>query len=30
MFKRIALHSDKADPSFSAMIYLSAAIINSR
>ncbi len=29
-FKRIALRSDKTDQSFAAMIYLSAAIINSR
>lgn len=29
-FKRIALRSDKTDASFSAMIYLTAAIINSR
>jgi transposase len=29
-FKRIALRSDKTDTSFSAMIYLSAAVINSR
>ena len=29
-FKRIALRSDKTDTSFSAMIHLSAAIVNSR
>ena len=29
-FKRIALRSDKTDTSFRAMIYLSAAIVNSR
>jgi transposase len=29
-FKRIALRSDKTDRSFSAMIHLAAAIINSR
>ena len=29
-FKRIALRSDKTDQSFEAMIYTSAAIINSR
>ena len=29
-FKRIALRSDKTDASFSAMIYLTAALINSR
>jgi transposase len=29
-FKRIAMRSDKTDQSFSAMIYLSAALINSR
>lgn len=29
-FKRIALRADKTDQSFAAMIYLSAAIINSR
>ena len=29
-FKRIALRSDKTDQSFKAMIYASAAIINSR
>ena len=29
-FKRIAMRSDKTDQSFSAMIYLSAAIINAR
>ena len=29
-FKRIALRSDKTDTSFSAMIHLTAAIINSR
>ena len=29
-FKRIAMRSDKTDASFSAMIYLSAAVINSR
>ena len=29
-FKRIALRADKTDQSFEAMIYLSAAIINSR
>lgn len=29
-FKRIALRADKTDQSFSAIIYLSAAIINSR
>src|SRR5687768_11388590 len=29
-FKRIALRSDKTDPSFSAMIHLAAAVINSR
>jgi transposase len=28
-FKRIAMRSDKTDASFSAMIYLSAAVINS-
>ena len=29
-FKRIAMRSDKTDPSFSAMIHLAAAVINSR
>jgi transposase len=29
-FKRIAMRSDKTDLSFSAMIYLSAAVIHSR
>ena len=29
-FKRIAMRSDKTDKSFSAMIYICAAIINSR
>jgi transposase len=29
-FKRIAMRSDKTDRSFSAMIYLTAALINSR
>jgi transposase len=29
-FKRIAMRSDKTDESFSAMIYLAAAIINAR
>ena len=29
-FKRIAMRSDKTDKSFSAMIYLAAAVINSR
>ena len=29
-FKRIAMRSDKTDTSFSAMIYLGSAIINSR
>ena len=29
-FKRIAMRSDKNDASFAAMIYLSAAVINSR
>jgi transposase len=29
-FKRIAMRSDKTDQSFTAMIYLSSAIINSR
>jgi transposase len=29
-FKRIALHADKTDQSFEAMIYLAAAVINSR
>jgi len=29
-FKRIALRADKTDQSFSAMIYLTAAMINSR
>jgi transposase len=29
-FKRIAMRSDKTDASFGAMIYLSAAVINSR
>ncbi len=29
-FKRIALRSDKTDQSFSAMIHLAAAVINSR
>ncbi len=29
-FKRIAMRSDKTDTSFSAMIYVAAAIINSR
>ena len=29
-FKRIAMRSDKTDASFSAMIYLAAAVINSR
>jgi len=28
--KRIALRADKTDPSFAAMIYLAAALINSR
>jgi transposase len=29
-FKRIAMRSDKTDQSFTAMIYLAAAVINSR
>ena len=29
-FKRIAMRSDKTDPSFAAMIHLAAAVINSR
>jgi transposase len=29
-FKRIAMRSDKTDASFKAMIYLAAAVINSR
>ena len=29
-FKRIALRADKTDHSFAAMIYLTAAVINSR
>jgi transposase len=29
-FKRIAMRSDKTDQSFAAMIYLTAAVINSR
>ncbi|KON65821.1 hypothetical protein KOEU_05080 [Komagataeibacter europaeus] len=29
-FKRIAMRSDKTDRSFAAMVYLIAAIINSR
>ena len=29
-FKRIAMRSDKTDPSFSAMIHLAAAVINAR
>lgn len=29
-FKRIAMRSDKTDQSFAAMIYLAAAVINSR
>jgi len=29
-FKRIAMRADKTDASFSAMIYLTAAVINSR
>lgn len=29
-FKRIAMRADKTDQSFSAMIYLAAAVINSR
>jgi transposase len=29
-FKRIAMRSDKTDQSFSALIYLTAAVINSR
>jgi transposase len=29
-FKRIAMRADKTDESFSAMIYLAAAVINSR
>ena len=29
-FKRIAIRSDKTDQSFSALIYLAAAVINSR
>ena len=29
-FKRIAMRADKTDQSFSAMIYLTAAVINSR
>ena len=29
-FKRIALRADKTDQSFEAMIYLAAAVINSR
>ena len=30
VFKRIAMRSDKTDTSFSAMIYVTAAVINSR
>ena len=29
-FKRIAMRSDKTDTSFTAMIYVTAAVINSR
>lgn len=29
-FKRIAMCADKTDQSFSAMIYLTAAVVNSR
>ena len=29
-FKRIAMRADKTDQSFQAMIYLGAAVINSR
>lgn len=29
-FKRIAMRSDKTDDSFSAMIYIAAAVINSK
>ncbi|HEX3915826.1 MAG TPA: IS5/IS1182 family transposase, partial [Caulobacteraceae bacterium] len=29
-FKRIAMRSDKTDQSFSAMIYISTAVIHSR
>jgi transposase len=29
-FKRIAMRADKTDQSFSAMIYLTAAVVNSR
>jgi hypothetical protein len=29
-FKRIALRTDKTDQSFAAMIYIAAALINSR
>ena len=29
-FKRVAMRSDKTDQSFAAMVYLSAAVINSR
>ncbi len=29
-FKRIAMRADKTDQSFSAMIYLAAAVVNSR
>jgi transposase len=29
-FKRIAMRADKTDQSFEAMIYLTAAVINSR
>ncbi|MDB5516253.1 MAG: putative transposase, partial [Tardiphaga sp.] len=29
-FKRIAMRCDKTDQSFAAMIYLAAAVINSR
>ena len=29
-FKRIAMHADKTDQSFAALIYLCAAVINSR
>jgi transposase len=29
-FKRIAMRADKTDKSFAAMIYLAAAVINSR
>ena len=29
-FKRLAMRSDKTDQSFAAMVYLSAAVINSR